>query len=156
MTTGELVTAILMFVIAGILLLFSIRSFLERGFLLNNAYLYASKEERKSMNKKPYYRQTAIVFCILSAVFIVIGLSLVLQNDKIMLLEIPLILGAVIYAIASAVRISREEKKKALACRQSHMPSPAGSLTPRATKLSIQVIFVAPSRTLPAEGQRNL
>ncbi|MBQ6678839.1 MAG: DUF3784 domain-containing protein [Lachnospiraceae bacterium] len=111
MTTGELVTAILMFVIAGILLLFSIRSFLERGFLLNNAYLYASKEERKSMNKKPYYRQTAIVFCILSAVFIVIGLSLVLQNDKIMLLEIPLILGAVIYAIASAVRISREEKK---------------------------------------------
>ena len=111
MTTGELVTAILMFVIAGILLLFSIRSFLERGFLLNNAYLYASKEERKSMNKKPYYRQTAIVFCILSAVFIVIGLSLVLQKDKIMLLEIPLILGAVIYAIASAVRISREEKK---------------------------------------------
>lgn len=111
MTTGELVTAILMFVIAGILLLFSIRSFLERGFLLNNAYLYASKEERKSMNKKLYYRQTAIVFCILSAVFIVIGLSLVLQNDKIMLLEIPLILGAVIYAIASAVRISREEKK---------------------------------------------
>lgn len=111
MTTGELVTAILMFVIAGILLLFSIRSFLERGFLLNNAYLYASKEERKSMNKKPYYRQTAIVFCILSAVFIVIGLSLVLQNDKIMLLEIPLILGAVIYAIASAVRISREEKQ---------------------------------------------
>ena len=111
MTTGELITAIIMFVIAGILLLFSIRSFLERGFLLNNAYLYASKEERKSMNKKPYYRQTAIVFCILSAVFIVIGLSLVLQNDKIMLLEIPLILGAVIYAIASAVRISREEKK---------------------------------------------
>ena len=111
MTTGELVTAILMFVIAGILLLFSIRSFLERGFLLNNAYLYASKEERKAMNKKPYYRQTAIVFCILSAVFIVIGLSLVLQNDKIMLLEIPLILGAVIYAIASAVRINRVEKK---------------------------------------------
>ena len=111
MTTGELVTAILMFVIAGILLLFSIRSFLERGFLLNNAYLYASKEERKKKKKKPYYRQTAIVFCILSAFFIVIGLSLVLQNDKIMLLEIPLILGAVIYAIASAVRISREEKK---------------------------------------------
>ena len=111
MTTGKLITAIIVFAIAGLLLLFSIRSFLERGFLLNNAYLYASKEERKSMNKKPYYRQTAIVFCILSAVFIVIGLSLVLQNDKIMLLEIPLILGAVIYAIASAVRISREEKK---------------------------------------------
>ena len=60
MTTGELITSIIMFAIAGVLLLFSIRSFLERGFLLNNAYLYASKEERKTMNKKPYYKQSAM------------------------------------------------------------------------------------------------
>ena len=62
MTTAELIIAIVMFVIAGILILLSIRSFLERGFVLNNAYIYASKKERDSMNKKPYYRQTAIVF----------------------------------------------------------------------------------------------
>lgn len=90
---------------------FSIRSFLERGFLLNNAYIYASKEERKAMNKKPYYRQSAIVFFILSAVFLVIGLSLVLQNDRISLLEIPLIVGVSIYAIASTVRINKSAKK---------------------------------------------
>ncbi len=90
---------------------FSIRSFLERGFLLNNAYIYASKEERKAMNKKPYYRQSAIVFFVLSAVFLVIGLSLVLQNDRISLLEIPLIVGVSIYAIASTVRINKRAKK---------------------------------------------
>ena len=90
---------------------FSIRSFLERGFLLNNAYIYASKEERKAMNKKPYYRQSAIVFFVLSAVFLVIGLSLVLQNDRISLLEIPLIVGVSIYAIASTVRINKSVKK---------------------------------------------
>lgn len=65
MTVVEIVLAIIFFVIAGVLLFFSIRSFFERGVLLNNAYIYATKEERAAMNKKPYYRQTAVVFCIL-------------------------------------------------------------------------------------------
>jgi len=55
--------------------------------------LVPPKEERKTMNKKPYYKQSAVVFCILSAVFLVIGLSLLLQNEKTILLEIPLIVG---------------------------------------------------------------
>ena len=54
MTTGERITLIIVFTIAGVLLFFGIRLFFERGFLLNNAYLYASKDERKTMNKKPY------------------------------------------------------------------------------------------------------
>ncbi len=111
MTTGELITAIIVFVFAGVLLVLAIRSFLERGFLLNNAYLYASKEEREKMDRKPYYRQSAIVFCFLSAVFLVIGLSLTLQNDTFMLLEIPLAAGAMIYAVASTVRINKQIKK---------------------------------------------
>ena len=111
MTTGELIIMIIVFSIAGVFLLFGIRSFLERGFLLNNAYLYASKEERKTMNKKPYYRQSAIVFLILSAVFLVIALSLMLQKDKILLLEIPLILGVIIYAIVSTVQINKQTKR---------------------------------------------
>ena len=106
-----MITSVVLFVCSGLFLFFSIRSFLERGFLLNNAYIYASKEERKAMNKKPYYRQSAIVFFVLSAVFLVIGLSLVLQNDRISLLEIPLIVGVSIYAIASTVRINKSAKK---------------------------------------------
>jgi hypothetical protein len=111
MTTVELVTIIIVFSIAGLLLLFSIRSFLERGFLINNAYIYASKEERKTMNKKPYYRQSAIVFYILSAVFIVMGRSLLLRTDKMFLLEIPLIIAAIIYAIVSTVQINKRTKR---------------------------------------------
>ena len=111
MTTGELIASVIVFAIAGVFLLFSIRSFFERGFLLNNAYLYASKEERKTMNKKPYYKQSAVIFCILSAVFLVIGLSLLFQNDKIVLLEVPLIVGVIIYAIASTVLINKQAKR---------------------------------------------
>ena len=72
MSTGELVAAIIDFVLSVILMVLGIRHFREKGFLLNNAWLYASKEQRAEINKKPYYRQSAIVFCILSAVFIVV------------------------------------------------------------------------------------
>lgn len=105
MTTSELIFAIIIFVIAGLLFFFSIRSFMNKGFLLNNAYLYASKEEREKMDKKPYYIQTAVVFLILSIVFIIIGLSVVFQDSRINLLEIPFIAGAIIYAILSTIRI---------------------------------------------------
>ena len=108
MITGELVAAIIDFVLSVILMVLGIRHFREKGFLLNNAWLYASKEQRAEINKKPYYRQSAIVFCILSAVFIVVGMSLVLQNDRIMLFEIPLISGTIIYAIVSSVRINKQ------------------------------------------------
>ena len=108
MSTGELVAAIIDFVLSVILMVLGIRHFREKGFLLNNAWLYASKEQRAEINKKPYYRQSAIVFCILSAVFIVVGMSLVLQNDRIMIFEIPLISGTIIYAIVSSVRINKQ------------------------------------------------
>ena len=79
----------------------------RKTFLVN----YASKKERGKMDKKPYYRQSAIVFCILCAVFLVIGLSLLLHKDKLFLLEIPLIVGVIIYAIVSTVQINKQTKR---------------------------------------------
>ena len=108
MTVSELIAAIIIFLLAGFLLVIAIMHFKEKGALLNNSYLYASKEQREKMNKKPYYRQTAIIFCLLSAVFIVVGLSLVLQKTSIVLLEIPLIAAASIYAIVSSVLINKK------------------------------------------------
>lgn len=110
MTTSEWIAAIIPFALAGALLILGVRHFREEGVLLNNAWLYASPEERKTMNKKPYYRQSAVVFCILSAAFVVVGLSLVLRNDRVLLLEILLIAAAIIYAIVSSVRIIRMNK----------------------------------------------
>ena len=111
MSTGALITAIIIFGFSGLLMALGIRHFMEKGFLMNNAYLYASKEQRKTMNKKPYYRQSAIIFCILGAMFFVIGLSLVLQDDRIVLFEIPLIFGAIIYALVSSFQIGKQERE---------------------------------------------
>ena len=110
MTAVEIVFAIILFVIAGVLMFFAIRSFFERGFLLNNAYIYATKEERETMNKKPYYRQSAVVFCILSVVFLIIGLSVLFRNGNIALLVIPLAVAAIIYAIVSTVLKNKRTK----------------------------------------------
>ncbi|MBQ4465996.1 MAG: DUF3784 domain-containing protein [Oscillospiraceae bacterium] len=111
MNTTEWIVAIIAFLIAAGMAIISVRSFKNQGFLFNNAYIYASKKERETMDKKPHYRQSAIVFLILCFAFIVIGVSVVLRNSRIILLEIPLILGAIIYAVVSSVQISKKEKK---------------------------------------------
>ena len=111
MSTGKSIVAIVIFGFSGFLMVLGIRHYMEKGFLMNNAYLYASKEQREKMNKKPYYRQSAIIFGILSVVFIVIGLSLVLQDDRILLFEIPLIFGAIVYAAVSSFQIGKQETK---------------------------------------------
>lgn len=111
MTNGELIVAVIVFIVAGICAFISFRQFAEKGVPFNNAYLYASKEERKRMDLKPCFRQSAIVFCFLTVAFIIIGLAIVFQNDKIQLIEIPVIVGAIIYAIASSIRIEKSNKR---------------------------------------------
>jgi len=101
MRTGELIVTIAVFVIAGGLLLLAVRHFMGRGFLLNNVYLKASVQERKAMDLKPYYRQSAIVITLLRAVLLVLGLSFVMQKSMIALFNIPLVIAVVIYAVIS-------------------------------------------------------
>lgn len=99
------------FTLMALCLFISARQFAEKGVLLNNAYLWAAKEERAKMDKKPHYRQSAIVFCFLGAVFFVSGLSATLQIKKLLLLEIPLMIGAVTYAIISSVKMEKQPKR---------------------------------------------
>lgn len=111
MTTAEIITVIFLFALAVLGFFLSARHFAEKGFLLNNAWLYASEEERKTMDKKPHYRQSAIVFALLSTVFLVQGLSVLLRSQKLLLLEIPLIGGALLYAVVSSVLIEKRKQK---------------------------------------------
>ena len=111
MPTSKIVGVIIAFVMAGVLALLSFRSFKEKGFLLNNAYLYATEEERKTMNKKPWYRQTAIASCLLSVACILMVLHIIFDNKIFLILQVITIIGAVLYAIISSVIITRRENK---------------------------------------------
>ena len=110
MATDMDITVIVLFALAGVLLVLAIRHFMERGFLLNNAYIYATKEQRKAMDKKPHYRQSAICLLLLSAAFAVQGLGVLLGSFKLGVLWIPLFFAAVVYGIVSSVWIARKKK----------------------------------------------
>lgn len=112
MGTQEIVVAIIFFVLSLVLIVLSIRHFLEKGFLFNNAYLYASKEERQKMNKKPYYRQSAIVLLILGISFAFNGIQLLTGISAFFVVEIILFAGVFVYAIISSILIDKRNKAK--------------------------------------------
>ena len=87
----------------------SYRSFREKGFLFNNAYIYASKQERETMDKKPHYRQSAIVFLMIGVIFLLNGVSVLLTANWIFILVIAIAIVAIIYAIISSMAIERRK-----------------------------------------------
>ena len=101
----ELIGAAVLFLISALAFLLSIRSFREKGFLLNNAYLYASRQERETMDKKPHYRQSAIVFLLLGCIFLLNGLQVLLKAPWIFYAVMVLVIVTLGYAIVSGIRL---------------------------------------------------
>lgn len=112
MKTSEIILTVIVFIFAAVSLLFSVLQFMEKGPLLNNAWLYASKDERRKMNKKPYYRQSAIVLLFLFFVFISSGLNLITKRSVFLVIEFVLLAAVFIYAIASTIHIEKQNKDK--------------------------------------------
>ena len=106
----EITTVGILFLIAILAFALSVRSFCGKGFLLNNAYLYAPKQEREMMDKKPYYRQSAVVFLLIGCIFALNGFSILLRIDWISHISITVVFGAIIYAIVSSVLIEKRKK----------------------------------------------
>ena len=101
----EIIGAGILFLISALAFLLSIRSFQEKGFLLNNAYLYASRQERETMDKKPHYRQSAIVFLLLGCIFLLNGLQVLLKAPWIFYAVMVLVIVTLGYAIVSGIRL---------------------------------------------------
>ena len=109
---NEIIGASILFLVSVFAFITSIRSFMEKGFLLNNAYLYASKQERETMNKKPHYRQSAIVFLSIGLIFLLIGLNMLFQTNWIFYIVIAIVIVTLIYAIVSSVMIEKNNKQQ--------------------------------------------
>ena len=105
-----IVGAIVLFVIAILAFVMSIRSFMEKGFLFNNAYIHASEQEREVMNKKPHYRQSGIVFLLVGLIFLLNGFNLIFKTDWIFYIIIAIVIVIFIYAICSSIAIEKNNK----------------------------------------------
>jgi len=104
----EIIVACVLFLISVLLFLLSFRSFREKGILFNNAWIYASEEERKIMNKKPHYRQTAIVFLLLGVVFAINSITILTGIDIFYLVAIGVVTATVVYAVVSSVKTEKK------------------------------------------------
>ena len=107
---GEIVGASILFLVSIAAFIISILSFMEKGFLFNNAYLYADKQEREKMNKKPHYRQSAIVFLAFGLVFFLNGINVFFQTNWIFFITAAIVIITLIYAIISSVMIEKNNK----------------------------------------------
>jgi len=107
----EIVLSCILFLMATSAFIMSYRSFREKGFLFNNAYIYASKQERETMDKKPHYRQSAMVFLMIGVIFLLNGVSVLLAANWIFILVIVIAVIAIVYAIASSIVIGRGNTK---------------------------------------------
>jgi len=113
MSTAELILTIILFVIAFAMFLLSYLQFKEKMVLINNAWLYASKKERETMNKTPHYRQSGVVFVLIGLNFLIDAIGCILHNTDLMLYAVIIIcVIAVIYAIVSSVQIEKKNKQK--------------------------------------------
>ena len=100
---GETIVAIILLLVSVAAFLMSIRAFQQKGFLFNNAYLYASKKEREAMDKEPYYKQSAVVFAAIGLIFLVNGAGLLLHISWIKWIVAAIVVFALIYAVASSI-----------------------------------------------------
>ena len=100
-------------VIAIVFYVLSIMQFMQKGKLLNNTYIYASKEERDKMDKKPYYRQSAIVFLGVGTIFLMNAVQAVVTSDWPFQLVVGLSICTLVYAVISSYLIEKKRKKEA-------------------------------------------
>ena len=101
-----------MFFVASSIVLFvlSFLQFHEKGFLLNRAYIWASKGKRKEMDahkesKRPYYHQSGYVFLLLGISFVTFSLYCFLKIQWFLVFFLILMTATIIYAVASTIKI---------------------------------------------------
>ena len=110
MITIKIIGSGILFFISVGLFIIAYNQFKEKGFLFNNAYIYASKEEREKMNKKPYYRQSAIAFVILGIIFLLNAINIIILSNWLFFAVIGLVIFLVTYAIISSIIIERKSR----------------------------------------------
>ena len=107
---GNIIGAIILGVIAIACFIFSYLQFQEKGFLFNNAYIYASKQERETMDKKPHYKQSGIVFVFIGIIFLINAIDTILQTGWLNFCVIGIAVIAIVYAIVSSLIIEKRKK----------------------------------------------
>lgn len=96
---------------AFICFIFSILAFFEKGPLLNNAFLFAPKKEKEKMDKSPHYRQSGICFMLMGIYFLIEYANIVYKLAVLKYISWVVLASLLIYAVWSAVKIGKMQRK---------------------------------------------
>ena len=107
---GNIIGMIILGLLAILCFVFSYFQFHEKGFLFNNAYIYASKKERENMDKRPHYKQSGVIFLLLGIIWLINAVDIVLKTEWLFYLFIVVAVITVIYAIISSIIIEKRKK----------------------------------------------
>ncbi len=115
MGAGQIMVEIIFLALAIGAFVISYLQFKEKGFLFNNAYIWASQEERKQMDKdkeskRSYYRQSGFTFAQIGIIFLIFAVYLVADWIWMYVAFWVSVIIAVAYAVVSSIKIERQNK----------------------------------------------
>ena len=84
--------------------------FSEKMTLLNNTYIYSSKSQREKMDKRPYYKQSGTIFCMVGVIFLINIIEVILQTNWLFYLVLLVTVAMIVYAISSMAAINKNKK----------------------------------------------
>lgn len=105
------IVVILLVVLTAASYLLSLLGFLEIGIIVDDRYVFASREAKKKMDKKPYYRQSGIVFACVGTMFALCLLRALTGIRLFAYLSYGIAFGTMIYAIVSHYTIGKQANK---------------------------------------------
>lgn len=106
----KVIGAMVLGIISAVCFVISFLQFNEKGFLFNNAYIGASKQEKETMDKKPHYKQSGIVFALIGIIFLINTVEIIFQTKWLFYFGTAVEFAVVVYAIVSSIAIEKQKK----------------------------------------------
>ena len=86
----------------------SLLGFLGKGIIIDDHYVFSTREKRKDMDKEAYYLQSGILFLCLGTMFLVYLLRLITGIRYFTYIALFFTFVAMVYAIISHYRIKKQ------------------------------------------------
>ena len=107
MSTTEIVTVFILFVLAFTAFIVGAMQLKCRGPLLNNLY---PGDRTDKPDPKPYYRQSGVAITLVGVIMLVNAAAIFLHNSKICLVNAVLLPVTVVYVIGTAALMEDQNK----------------------------------------------
>lgn len=114
MNSGQIVCSIIFLILAIGAFIISYLQFREKGYLFNNAYFWATREERQRMDenkesKKPHYRQSGFAFIFIGISILTFAAYIATSWIWMYIAFWMFIIITIVYAIISSIKIEQHK-----------------------------------------------